>query len=584
MSLIDLLRVSRQSAGIGAIAGRIPFHAALTSVFHLVALAVMLLSEHGPVEKFVFLLTWALLNFFFLFLTRRPATAGALSLTLIVALIMLSRLKHEVIWMTINFLDVMIVDSDTIDFLLTIFPNLGKILLGCFIVAVPVFVLIWRRDSYRVRRKLAAAGIAASLFGLITVSFAVPTETWEIFLPGSHISKFARSGVESLTELYQHGMFEADAADVTSDTGAGTGGATIKPAGLPVANAACQTVGKKPHIILVHDESSFDARALPDVKVPEGYGSHFASFDGKQRKFMVESNGGSSWFAEYNVLAGLSSRSYGRFSYFLTRVAAGRVERGLPRALQRCGYQTYTLYPSLGAFMSARGFHTSIGIEHFLDQRALGTNRVEPDNFYYNKAADIIGQDRANGPMFMFVYLAANHYPWNVRWRPDLMPDWKDLGNSPRVDEYLRRQKMSVQDYGAFVARLKRDYPLESFLIVRYGDHQPEFAADYLEPGISAEQVSQRMASFDPRYFSTYYAIDALNFRPRATATALDTIDAPYLPLIIQQLAGLPLESTFAEQKKIFERCNGVYYNCGNGAESRRFNRFLINAGLIKGL
>jgi len=574
MSLIDLLRVSRQSAGGEAIASRISFRAVLVLVFHVVALGVMIFSEHGPIEKAVFLLTWALLNFFFLFLTRRPATAGALSLTLIVALIMLSRLKHEVIWMTINFLDIMIVDTDTIDFLLTIFPNLGKMLLGAFIVAVPIFVLIWRRDSYRVRRHLAALGVVASLLGLIGASFAVPTETWEIFLPGSHISKFARSGVESLSELWNHGMFEADAATNVDN---------LPAAGIGAA-AACPVAGKAPHIILVHDESSFDIRAVPNIKVPANYGPHFQSLDGKQRKFMVESNGGSSWFAEYNVLAGLSSRSYGRFSYFLTRVAAGRVERGLPRALQRCGYRTYTLYPSLGAFMSARSFHQSVGIEHFLDQKALGTDRVEPDSFYYGKAADIFAKERGNKPMFMFVYLAANHYPWTDRWRPDLMPEWKDLGNPPKVDEYLRRQAMSVQDYNGFVARLKRDFPLEQFLIVRYGDHQPELTADLIEPGIGDDALSQRMASLDPRYFSTYYAVNAINFKPQSMASALDTLDGPYLPMLIQQLAGLPLDASFTEQKKIFERCKGVYYNCGGGAESRRFNRLLMNAGLIKGL
>jgi hypothetical protein len=53
-------------------------------------------------------------------------------------------------------------------------------------------------------------------------------------------------------------------------------------------------------------------------------------FDGKQRRFLVEGNGGPSWFTEYNVLAGLSSRSFGRFSYFVTKIASGRVERGLP--------------------------------------------------------------------------------------------------------------------------------------------------------------------------------------------------------------------------------------------------------------
>jgi hypothetical protein len=31
-------------------------------------------------------------------------------------------------------------------------------------------------------------------------------------------------------------------------------------------------------------------------------------------------------------------------------------------------------------------------------------------------------------------------------------------------------------------------------------------------------------------------------------------------------------------------RCNGRFYDCKNGAEARRFNRLLIDAGMIKGL
>ena len=61
-------------------------------------------------------------------------------------------------------------------------------------------------------------------------------------------------------------------------------------------------------------------------------------------------------------------------------------------------------------------------------------------------------------------------------------------------------------------------------------------------------------------------------------------LDAPYLPLIVQEAAGLPLDPSFAEQKKILARCDGLFYGCANGAEARRFNRMLIDAGLIKGL
>ena len=110
--------------------------------------------------------------------------------------------------------------------------------------------------------------------------------------------------------------------------------------------------------------------------MPDGYGAHFKSFDGKERNFLVEGNGGPSWFTEYNVLEGLSARSFGRFAYFVTRIAAGRVNRGLPAALRHCGYRTFSLYPALGAFMSARSFQATTGVQHFYDQHDLGARET----------------------------------------------------------------------------------------------------------------------------------------------------------------------------------------------------------------
>ena len=117
-----------------------------------------------------------------------------------------------------------------------------------------------------------------------------------------------------------------------------------------------------------------------------------------------------------------------------------------------------------------------------------------------------------------------------------------------------------------------------------FGDHQPAISARILNPSLDDAAVKQRFMLYDPRYFSTYYAIDTINFKPVDLSSALDTLDAPYLPLVIQEAAGLPLDPTFVEQKKILERCKGSFYSCAAGAEARRFNRLLIDSGLIKGL
>jgi hypothetical protein len=335
---------------------------------------------------------------------------------------------------------------------------------------------------------------------------------------------------------------------------------------------------------MVHDESSFDIRAAQGIKVPPGYGSHFKSFDGKQRTFLAESNGGPSWFTEYNVLAGLSSRSFGRFAYFVTRIASGRVERGLPLALRRCGYDTMSLYPAYGGFMAARSFQMTTGVERFFDSKDLGAKDVEPDSFFYDRALRLMGERTPNKPLFTFIYLGANHFPWETRFRPDLVPNWRAPGNVASIDEYLRRQAMSAEQYKAFIAGLKKTFPGEPFLIVRYGDHQPEFAPQILEPGLDEGAIGKKLDDYDPRLYATYYAIDAVNFEPVKSDAVMDTIDGPYLPLVIQEAAGIPLDPSFAEQKEIMLRCKGMFYACKDGAEARRLNRLLINAGTIHGL
>src|SRR5258708_22908392 len=81
----------------------------------------------------------------------------------------------------------------------------------------------------------------------------------------------------------------------------------------PTIGETCQTAGKPPHIIMVHDESSFDITAVPGIRVPPDYRRHFVSFDGRIRSFTVEGAVSPSWYTEDNVLAGLSTRSFGTF-------------------------------------------------------------------------------------------------------------------------------------------------------------------------------------------------------------------------------------------------------------------------------
>jgi hypothetical protein len=544
-----------------------PLALAVFVALNVAALGILIATETNMVARIVFVLSWIFWNASWMTLLRRPVVAAALSLCCLVVLILLSRFKHDVLLMTVNFVDLMLIDRDTFLFLMQVFPKLGLKAIFGTLGAVAALVALWRLDALRVRRRSAALLSGACAASLIALSLVAPNDPWEEFYAENYFSKYMRSAVTATSDLVTRGILDK----------AATADARLPP--MPTCR-----VESPPHIILIHDESSFDARALPGVKVPAGYGGHFASSDGRRRKLLVEGAGGPSWYTEYNVVTGLSARSFGRFVDFATRIAVGRVERGLPQALARCGYHTHTLYPMYGSFLSAEKFQKTAGTETFLDSRDLGAKFLDDDAFYFNKAADLIRDRKGDRPLFLHVYTAQNHFPWTFRFRPDLATGWKDPGNRADVDEYLRRQRLTEVDYKAFVQRLTREFPTERFLIVRFGDHQPYFARALIDPKQTDSMLVRRVAAGDPRFLETYYAIDTIRFTPYNLSSALDVLDAPYLPLAVLDAAGVPLDPSFEEQKRILERCRGLFFRCANGTEARRFNRLLIDAGIIKGL
>src|ERR1700735_384172 len=126
---------------------------------HLAALAVMLQTETDFGSRSCFLLSWGILNGFFIALLRRPALSGALSLTLVVLLVLLSRLKHDIVQMTANFVDLMVIDRDTAAFLFTIFPDLRWSVIAASLVILPLMYGLWRLDPFRIRRLPAVAAM-----------------------------------------------------------------------------------------------------------------------------------------------------------------------------------------------------------------------------------------------------------------------------------------------------------------------------------------------------------------------------------------------------------------------------------------
>src|SRR5262245_63969193 len=148
---------------------------------HLAALVLMTTTELDLATKATFLLAWALLNFFWLALLRRPAVAGLLSLAMIIALILLSQFKYDKLMMTVNFVDLMIIDPDTSAFLFTVMPRLREPVFFGAVFAIPVLMLVWRIDPFRVRIRTSALGSTFCIGGLVVLSAAYPADLYGEF-------------------------------------------------------------------------------------------------------------------------------------------------------------------------------------------------------------------------------------------------------------------------------------------------------------------------------------------------------------------------------------------------------------------
>src|SRR6202021_2254617 len=182
---------------------------------HLGALVVMFQTETDFAARAGFLLSWGILNFFWITLLRRPALSGALSLTLVVVLVLLSRLKHDIVQMTANFVDLMVIDRDTAAFLFTIFPDLRWSVISGAGVPVPLMYALWWLDPFRIRRLPATAGMLACLAGLVGYAFAWPEEAWRGYFDDGYLSKFSRSGVTAMSDFIHYGFLESDAVAST---------------------------------------------------------------------------------------------------------------------------------------------------------------------------------------------------------------------------------------------------------------------------------------------------------------------------------------------------------------------------------
>src|SRR6202022_4603520 len=123
----------------------------------------------------------------------------------------MSPLRPDVAQMTVNFVDLMVIDRDSTAFLFTIFPNLRWSVISAGLVTIPLMYALWWLDPFRIRRLPALAGMLACLAALVGQAFAWPDEAWRGYYDDGYLSKFSRSGVIAVSDFVNYGFMESDA-------------------------------------------------------------------------------------------------------------------------------------------------------------------------------------------------------------------------------------------------------------------------------------------------------------------------------------------------------------------------------------
>ena len=452
---------------------------------------------------------------------------------------------------------------------------LGSISLVRIVVAVVLAVLagillhqLWRRDH--VSRWWPAGLVAAAGFALLGAQAAAERPDrrhTQYFWDALYLGDFYGSFYESLEALARGSIVQAASA----------------PKGPSLAaTASCSLNAKAPHILLIHEESMVQPTLFPGLAYDPSILPFYRSFDGSLRKLRTETYGGASWITEFSVMTGVSSRGYGSMRNYVQNFTSGRLKQTLPQTLADCGYRNIFFTPWPKFIMAASRFYESIGFSQIFDRTAQG-NKIdnERDRFFFgNMLTQIERHVGSNsGPLFAFLETMSAHWPYDIVYAPEMQVPGGGEGTDPEMSEFLRRVAIAKLDQDWLFSELRRRFPDEHFLIVRYGDHQPVATRTLLGYPQEAEAEDIHLPEDSPGYL-TFYAIDAIGFTP-PPLPEIDVVDVPYLGLLTMRAAGIPLPPSWQERDALMRDCDGRYWSCPDHARILDFQARLIDAGQL---
>lgn len=431
--------------------------------------------------------------------------------------------------------------------------------------AAAVASLFWAAGPtlpFNVRSLILAGCSAAALFAYRRCGGAAYFRAG-VTQPRNYASTFAASALDVASWWPSRGLTIVDVADVA----------------LPLAQPIAQRSDTRPDIILIQHESVFDPRVF-GLSIEPDIADFFTPPQGQSGTLNVEIFGGGSWQSEFSVLAGIASGAFGTDSYFLFKKGVGRFHHSLPQMLSALGYRTMLASSCRRSFLNYDAFYRGINVRErvFSDDFAAPFDVVAFEQTYtdarFLPAALGAFADKLDGdpaPRFLYALTNFNHGPHTHRLASPAFDASRAFALRALPDaeyaEYYARLAETAAAWRAVKSELAARFPSRPMLIVHYGDHQPV---------MTRRMEAKLHLSADPaRTFTTFHAIEGLNFLPMGTAPR--RLEIALLGTCVTQAAGLPLDAITATRAGFLDGLP----DAESEANKRRLVRTMLEQKLI---
>ena len=505
-------------------------------------------------------------------LSRRLLFASMVTSSLVAVVLLVSLEKQATMNMGLHSYDLFFyLNADTFEFLWGDYRRYVVVVFAALAAALILAALTWRFDTTRLSCLASGLALVAAVAaaGGLKPQASAEGGAFRLFTQSnSFVSAFYLSWSETWRTLVRGQLLEAAARTALPDF---------------VSESRCTPSTKPPNIVLIHQESLVPPSLFPRLQYDRNLDRFFHSDDGRLHRLRVETYGGGSWVTEFALLTGISAKAFGDMRMFVQVLMEGRLKETLPQELANCGYRTLMLFPMSNGFLSLDRFYRSIGFSEILDRGAQGAPTTrERDRFYFQNALEAMDHHfkSSDRPLFIYIQTMASHGPYDRAYMPEEKVPGGGPGTSPEMSEYLRRAAMAERDGDFLMDEIKRRFPDEPILIVRYGDHQPSATRDLIS-GVWGDDSPDVGEGGAPGPYITFYAVAGKNYS-LPPLPDYDPLDIAYLGTVMLEVAGLPLSAVQRERERLMVACEGRYFGCQPSSEILAFHRRLINSGFVR--